>query len=247
MYEDVKSLKELLDSGLITQQEYDKKKSEILGIETAEDREIREEIESAWAEQVRRGNAAKAEKGTKAKVKAKRWGKAVALVALAVALVFVAISLDAFIAKTDREKATKQVQPFMEDMAPYLAYLGKHTPDLNISMSQELIDGSYAIRFGSIEGTVSHMTTDASKQILDLCTWESNNSVSSESYSEMITCLDDYFNSESIEQQVAIEGVGGVDATIWKDPKNASVVCIWQDEGKVSIRWAYDRSSIISG
>lgn len=74
MYEDIKALKELLDSGAITRQEFEKKKAEILGIETAEDRAIREEIEAAQVEREQKEAATKAKRNAGIKKKAKAWG-----------------------------------------------------------------------------------------------------------------------------------------------------------------------------
>lgn len=62
MYEDIKELKKLADDGIITQEEFEKKKYEILGMESPEDRALRDEIEQARAEERRKDAEEKAQR-----------------------------------------------------------------------------------------------------------------------------------------------------------------------------------------
>lgn len=112
MFEDIKELKKLLDEGVITQEEFEKKKYEILGMESPEDKKLREEIEQARAEKREREVAAAKEKAEQAaeekqKRAAARRGwfsrnkKKLIAIAVAVALVIAALVVyDALTPKT---------------------------------------------------------------------------------------------------------------------------------------------------
>lgn len=177
MYESIKALKDLLDSGAITQEEYEAKKREVLGILTEEDRLKLDAAEAARQEEERKHKEEAREKRLNA-------GKRIAPIAVA-ALAALAILVFAMGA---------EVRNSRNNMEPYLQALGASVPrSMKLDLSNELVQGSGSVEVMGVEGTISYEADDGEVVI---AVWKSNDTFTGDERDDFIESLNDYFGND---------------------------------------------------
>lgn len=250
MYEDIKNLKELLDSGLITQQEYDSKKAKLLGLETAEDVEIREEVERAKVEHQERAEGGKLDK----RARLKKRIPLIAIVAVALFALCVAYGLGYLGGqpqddRLERERTARLVQETKKSLSPYTGSIGNAvTTDGSgkkaIEVTSEVWNGRTDIALMGEKGEVSFTAADGKCNGIR---WKSKKEYNHSGAFAFMRLLDSYFGEESSCSQTENEDKGCWDQKYtWIDEEtNCEVVLEYSNYGqkesneKLTVVWTF--------
>ena len=200
MYEDIKSLKELLDSGVVSQKEYDTKKAEILGLKTVEDKEILEEIESAKIEHQRKLAEEKLERKAKFKKKIPLVAIVViALLGLGIAYSFGYLGGQPQDDRLEKEHTAQLIQNTKTNLSSFTGAIGNEvTTDSSgkktIELSSEVWHSRSSVVLMGVEGEIS-FTAEGGR--CNGFKWISKDKFNREDTLDFRCLLDSYFGEEA--------------------------------------------------
>ena len=213
--ERIRAYKELLDQGAITQEDFDAKKAEILGIETVGQKMDRLTKEREAAE-------AKLEQKIRTRSMLRKYG------APALALLFVVIVLAGF--------GIGKVAAF-STVDRYLDVLGE-TPYRNADDVEKAVGGTSSVSIAGYEGAVDYwfISGDGRPGTVDDMTWKSRERLTERDYKKLVGFMEDYMGKAG-RQSASDPYFISWDAN---NKRGLKAYCSMDDDGFVKLWWRLD-------